>query len=165
MDYNLTVLKCLSQMKTYHDNQETIRAYIALASSFLMLDAAPQNSPETGITQWALGFERIMDVVAALHASSLLDVETVQAVNGALSESWSNTDTIQGTEFAQEKIKGLAGRLRKLLDNGESTESSTTSLSVLGSGSAQSQSTSGASNAMVEKAATYHGHRIEIDFL
>lgn len=80
-----------------------------------------------------------MDVLAALHASSQLELETVQAVNAVLSECWSNTFTIQGTDFAQDKIKGLAGRLRKLLDNGESTSKA--------------------------NPPTYHEHPIDIDFM
>ncbi|PVF94768.1 hypothetical protein CPB86DRAFT_629435 [Serendipita vermifera] len=123
MNYNLVVLKWISQLKhPYDQSQDLIRTYIAYAPSYLVIDASVAKDPkdDTGITQWALGLDRIMDVLATLHAGSQLELETVLTLTKALSESWSNTHGINNTESAQEKIMGIVARLRKLLDEPDS---------------------------------------------
>lgn len=122
MNYNLTILKSLSSLSgPYSDNQEILRAYLQLAPAYLLLDGSHKTDPETGVSQWAMGFDRIMDVLAALHASSQLELLTVEAVRNALAECWSSSESISPTTVVQEKIKALAGRLRRLMDDPEAS--------------------------------------------
>ncbi|KIM25186.1 hypothetical protein M408DRAFT_221200 [Serendipita vermifera MAFF 305830] len=122
MDYNLFVLKWWSQLDTPIDqSQETLRAYISASASFLILDSTHKVSPETGLAQWVLGFNRIMDLVASIHATSL-EYETVACISRALSECWCTSDTLDtaGKEYTQDHIKIITARLRKLLDDPDS---------------------------------------------
>lgn len=66
MDFNLTVLKRVSQPRKEFD-QVALRAYLDAAASFLVVDTCvnnkQENTEETRLIQWGLGFERVMDIV------------------------------------------------------------------------------------------------------
>ena len=119
-DFNLFVLKMVSHLDTPIDQkQERLRAYIAASASFLVLDFKTHKvSPETGLAQWVLGMNRIMDLVAAIHETSL-EYETVGGISRALSECWATSDTLDtaGKEYAREHIGMLVVRLRRVLDD------------------------------------------------
>lgn len=133
MNYNQTVNKYLSQIRFHEypdgsrctNQQEILRTYIAMAPSFFMLDSSNPEKTGAGIDEWATGMNNVLDILVALHASSQLEYETVQALIEALSESWSNSFSItKGTEVAQQQIKGLVARLRGLMDDPSDSTSS-----------------------------------------
>lgn len=125
MDFEATVNKFLSQLQDGEEAtaQDKIRTYIKLAPSFLILDTSLQSGTDNSIEAWARGFDRILDVVVDLHVTSRLAYETVEAIARAAEESWDNSLTLnKDTDLAQEKIKGIAERLRGLFDlSGSST--------------------------------------------
>ncbi|KAG8833848.1 hypothetical protein FRC17_009965 [Serendipita sp. 399] len=119
MDYNLFVLKFLASLNgCFNENQPMLRTYIQLAPSYMIIDGSRKEDPEAGIAQWALGLDRIMDVLAALYPAGQLEYATVLAVRDALAECWSHTlSAHQAAQSAQDQIKTTAARLRKLTDD------------------------------------------------
>jgi len=120
MDYNLSVLKWFSQLGAdVEKSQEDLRAYIAASCSFLVLGSSnKKKTPENGLAQWMLGMNRIMDLVASIHGSSL-EYETVAGVSCALSECWTASCLLdrEGKEYIQDNIVLIARRLCKVLDD------------------------------------------------
>lgn len=113
--------------------QAQLRAYIMLASSFLALDTTLKEHPQDGITSWRLGWDRIVDLLTALHYRGELEFATVNAASsqsrlptlmsrvehpsiGALSECWSVTSSYKGLEGGRDGVREIATRLKKLLD-------------------------------------------------
>jgi hypothetical protein len=123
MDYNLFVLKWFSQLDAPLDeSQEDLRTYIEASCSFLVLDSAHKKPPEDGLSAWVLGMNRIMDMIASIN-NPLLEYETVAGLSRALSECWTASHTLDtlGKQYTQENITAIAGRLRKVLDEPDST--------------------------------------------
>lgn len=52
-----------------------------LASSFLALDTTLKEHAQDGITNWRLGWDRIVDLLMALHFRGELEVATVNAAS------------------------------------------------------------------------------------
>jgi hypothetical protein len=61
--------------------QAQLRTYITLASSFLALDTTLKEHPQDGIATWRLGWDRIVDLLTALHYRGELEVATVNAAS------------------------------------------------------------------------------------
>jgi hypothetical protein len=52
-----------------------------LASSFLALDTTLKEHPQDGIASWRLGWDRIIDLLTALHYRGELEVATMNAAS------------------------------------------------------------------------------------
>ena len=61
--------------------QAQLRTYIMLASSFLALDTTLKEHPQDGIASWRLGWDRIVDLLTALHYRGELEFATVNAAS------------------------------------------------------------------------------------
>ena len=151
MDFNMAVLKNVSLSRSSLDQvrrcagvpfhleklndfaQVQLRTYIMLASSFLALDTTLKEHPQDGIASWRLGWDRIVDLLTALHYRGELEYATVNAASsqsrpltlmsrvehpsiGALSECWSVSASYKGVEGGREGVREIATRLKKLLD-------------------------------------------------
>ena len=98
MDFNMAVLKNVSLSRSSLDQvrldgvpfhlqklndsaQAQLRSYIMLASSFLALDTTLKEHPQDGITSWRLGWDRIVDLLTALHYRGELEFATVNAAS------------------------------------------------------------------------------------
>ena len=96
MDFNMAVLKNISLSRSSLDQvrpcafhlrmlndytQAQLRTYIMLASSFLALDTTLKEHPQDGIANWRLGWDRIVDLLTALHYRGELEVATVNAAS------------------------------------------------------------------------------------
>lgn len=71
-----------------------------------------------GHVSWQAGFNRLVDVLAALDARGELELETVSAASKACSECWSVAGNWRELEDAncRESVRGIAVRLKGLLD-------------------------------------------------
>ncbi|KIJ70541.1 hypothetical protein HYDPIDRAFT_23641 [Hydnomerulius pinastri MD-312] len=95
-------------------DQSILRRAIGLASSYLVTDTS--TNPESGISTWQTGFNRLVDVVVALHSRDELELETVNEASKACSECWSVAGTWRGMEECRQGVKEVAGKLKRLLD-------------------------------------------------
>ena len=109
-------MKALSAMTQQSGaiDQQMLRMYLNLASSYLVTDST--TNPDGGIGSWKLGFNRLVDVMVALHQRSELELETVNAASQACSECWSTAGSIRGLEDCREDIRQIAGKLKTILD-------------------------------------------------
>ncbi len=62
-----------------------------------------------------------MDVVVALHARGELELESLSEASKACSECWTAAGTWRGMEDCREGVRTIAGKLKKLLDEGGRT--------------------------------------------
>jgi hypothetical protein len=62
-------------------SQAQLRTYMMLASSFLALDTTLKEHPQDGIATWRLGWDRIVDILTALHCRGELEIATVNAAS------------------------------------------------------------------------------------
>jgi len=111
----MAVLKSISLSRSSLD-QAQLRTYIMLASSFLALDTSLEEHPQNGIATWRLGWDRIVDLLTALHYREELEVATVNAASRALSECWSVSGSYRGLEGGRDGVREIATRIKKLLD-------------------------------------------------
>ncbi|KAF7433468.1 hypothetical protein PC9H_005420 [Pleurotus ostreatus] len=100
-------------------DQKVLRHCINLSSSYLVTDVT--LNPERGISTWFTGFNRLMDIVCALHARGELELETMNIASKACSECWSIGGCWKGLEEARDCVKEVATRLKKLLDENGKT--------------------------------------------
>jgi len=115
-DYGAFVLKAMAGMTLTSNaiDQRLLRYYIGLASSYLVMDSCTNR--EGGIQSWSVGFNRLIDVVAALHSRDELELETVNEASRACSECWSVASTWQGLDDIKETVRVIAGKLKTILD-------------------------------------------------
>ncbi|KAF9221987.1 hypothetical protein BS17DRAFT_736510 [Gyrodon lividus] len=115
-DYGQFVVDVLAKMTRDSGviDQTILRRAIGLASSYLVTDASTNS--ESGINTWQTGFNRLVDVVVALHHRGELELETVNEASKACSECWSVAGTWRGMEECRQGVKEVAGKLKKLLD-------------------------------------------------
>lgn len=95
-------------------DQDVLRQCLGLASSFLVTDVT--MNPDQGMKTWTVGFNRLIDLVVALHAINALQVETIDAASKACSECWSAAGAWRGFEECKEGVRAVATKLKKLLD-------------------------------------------------
>jgi hypothetical protein len=100
--------------KSQSIDQNILRQCIGLSSSYLVTDTS--MNPERGISTWNVGFNRLVDVVVALHARGELEVETVNAASKACSECWSIAGSWKGLEECRDGVRTVAAKLKTLLD-------------------------------------------------
>lgn len=95
-------------------DQRVLRRSIGLASSYLVTDVT--MNAEEGVGTWRAGFNRLVDVMVALHMRQELEVETVSTASQACSECWSVAGSWREMDECREGVKGIATRLKGLLD-------------------------------------------------
>ncbi|VDC04103.1 unnamed protein product [Peniophora sp. CBMAI 1063] len=100
-------------------DQAALRYCLHLSSTYLVSDAT--TNPAGGLTSWNSGFNRIIDVLDALHARGELELETVNAASRACSECWTAAGNWRTLEGSRGAIRAVAGRLRRLLDENGKT--------------------------------------------
>lgn len=97
-------------------DQELLRMYLSLAPSYLVLDSSMNT--EGGIASWNTGFQRLVDVLIALHRRNELELSTVNEASRACSECWSISGSWRGLDECRDCIREIAGKLKtKLLDD------------------------------------------------
>ena len=100
-------------------DQVLLRRCIGLSSSYLVTDTS--MNPEGGMASWTIGFNRLVDVIVALHAVGELEFETVNQASKACSECWTVAGSWRGLDQAREGVRGVATKLKKLLDENGKT--------------------------------------------
>lgn len=95
-------------------DQELVRRCLGLASSFLITDTA--MNPESGLTSWSVGFNRLVDLVVALHARNELELVTINMASRACSECWTAGGSWRGLGQCRAEIRQVGGKLKRLLD-------------------------------------------------
>ncbi|EPQ59260.1 hypothetical protein GLOTRDRAFT_70539 [Gloeophyllum trabeum ATCC 11539] len=115
-DYGAFVVGVLGRMTREKGtiDQRMLRQCLGLSSSYLLTDTS--MNPDTGITTWATGFHRLVDVLVALHARGELELETVNEASKACSECWNVSGAWKGMEGCREGVRGVAAKLKSLLD-------------------------------------------------
>ena len=78
-------------------------------------------NPTTGLTSWGAGFNRLVDVMVALHRQGQLELGTVDAASKACSECWSVAGSWRSMEEARQCVRTVAAKLQGLLDENGST--------------------------------------------
>jgi hypothetical protein len=94
-------------------DQRVLRQCLGLSSSYLVTDTSMDI--ENGLTTWSSGFNRLVDVLVALHRTGELQIETVSEASKACSECWS-VGGWRGLENSREAVRGIAAKLKTLLD-------------------------------------------------
>jgi len=120
-DYGAFVLQMLSRMTRASGSidQRVLRQCLGLSSSYLITDTT--MDPDRGLVTWHTGFSRLIDIVAALHARGELEIETVNEASKACSECWTVAGAWREMESGRESVKGVATRLKGLLDENGKT--------------------------------------------
>ncbi|PCH41009.1 hypothetical protein WOLCODRAFT_137130 [Wolfiporia cocos MD-104 SS10] len=120
-DYAAYVLQMLPRMTRSPGgvDQRVLRQCLGLSSSYLVTDTT--MNPEGGLTTWHTGFSRLIDLVVALHSRGELEVETVNEASKACSECWTVAGMWREMEYGRESVKGVAARLKGLLDENGKT--------------------------------------------
>jgi len=96
-------------------DQGAIRQCLGLSSSYLVTDTT--MNPTGGVASWITGFNRLVDVLVALHSRGELESETVNAASKACSECWSVAGNWKGLDECREGVRGVAAKLKRLLDD------------------------------------------------
>ena len=65
---------------------------------------------------WSVGFNRLVDIVVALHSRCELELETMNEASKACSECWSVSGSWTGLAEGRAVVRSVAIRLKKLLD-------------------------------------------------
>lgn len=97
-------------------DQSRLRRSFGLCSSYLITDVS--MNPESGLATWDAGFNRLVDVLVALHMRGELEVATISEASKACSESWTVSATFKGLENSRPLIRAIALRLRNLVPDG-----------------------------------------------
>jgi len=120
-DYSAFVLQMLSRMTRSPGSidQRVLRQCLALSSSYLITDSTMH--PSRGLTTWHTGFSRLIDILVALHARGELELDTVNEASKACSECWTVAGAWREMEGGRESVKGVAARLKGLLDENGKT--------------------------------------------
>ncbi|KAL6309537.1 hypothetical protein BKA93DRAFT_271380 [Sparassis latifolia] len=120
-DYGVFVVNMLGRMTRTGGtiDQRVLRRCLGLSSSYLITDTT--MNAEHGLNSWHTGFGRLIDVVVALHARGELEVETISKASKSCSECWTVAGLWKETDGSRESVKGVAIRLKELLDGGGKT--------------------------------------------
>jgi len=73
-------------------------------------------NPAGGLESWNTGFNRLVDIMVALHRQGQLDLSTVNAASKACSECWSVAGSWRNMEDVRQCVKNVAAKLQGLLD-------------------------------------------------
>lgn len=95
-------------------DQRLLRMYLSLAPSYLVLDTAMNT--DGGVASWNSGFNRLVDVMVALHKRGELELDTVNEASKACSECWSVSGSWRGLDESRENVRSIAMKLKTLLD-------------------------------------------------
>ena len=120
-DYGNMVVEVLGKMTRTSGriDQAALRRCIGLASSYMVTDVT--MNAEGGVHTWRAGFNRLVDVMVALHARQELEVETVDAASRACSECWAVAGSWREMDECREGVTAIAARLKGLLDGNGKT--------------------------------------------
>ena len=115
-DYGQYVVDLLAKQNqlTGDIDQSLLRNCLSLSSSFLMTDVT--TNPTTGLASWNTGFNRLVDIIVALHRKGQLELSTVNAASKACSECWSVAGSWRNMEEVRQCVKNVAAKLQSLLD-------------------------------------------------
>jgi len=115
-DYGQFVVETLAKQNQLTGNvdQTVLRHCISLSSSFLMTDST--TNPTTGLASWNAGFNRLVDIMVALHRKGQLELSTINAASKACSECWSVAGSWRNMEDVRQCVKNVATKLQGLLD-------------------------------------------------
>ncbi|KIO25024.1 hypothetical protein M407DRAFT_25664 [Tulasnella calospora MUT 4182] len=115
LNFNETALKVLSNMTQNGGSivQADLRKLIALSPSYLIVDSTVHPNAADGVNQWALGLNRLCEVIIALHRKEELELETLNETSRACAEAWSITSSWRGMERGKAVIGDLSARLRE----------------------------------------------------
>jgi len=118
LDYHEIVLKLLTRMKHTSNtiDQNLLRFFISLSPSYIIHDTTTKSNPGEGIQKWSLGFHCLVDILLALHAQGVLELETVNEASKACSEVWSVTGCWSECHGGRDGVRGVASRLKSILD-------------------------------------------------
>jgi hypothetical protein len=95
-------------------DQAELRHALGLASSHLLADTA--TDPERGSGRWSAGLHHLVDILVVLHARNELELATVNEASKACAECWSIAGGWRGLDACREGVRGVAGKLKTLLD-------------------------------------------------
>lgn len=120
-DYGAFVLQMLPRMSQPSGsvNQSVLRQCLGLSSSYLVTDTT--MDPDRGLASWHTGFNRLIDVVVALHTRGELELATINDASKACSECWTVAGSWRDMEGGRDSVKGVAARLKTLLDQNGKT--------------------------------------------
>jgi len=93
-----------------------LRFFISLSPSYIIHDTTTKATAGEGIQKWSLGFHRLVDVLLALHAQGVLELETVNEASKACSEVWSVTGCWSECHGGRDGVRSVASRLKSILD-------------------------------------------------
>lgn len=115
-DYEAFVTQMIGRMTraTGTIDQRILRQCLGLASSYLVTDST--MNPSSGLTSWNNGFNRLVDVLVALHHRNELELDTVSAASKACSECWTAAGNWREAEDTKENVRAIAVRLKGILD-------------------------------------------------
>ncbi|KAF8463764.1 hypothetical protein JB92DRAFT_2775699 [Gautieria morchelliformis] len=117
IDFQSAVLNVLGAMtrSTGSIDQTMLRNLLMLTPAYLIVDNTIRS--EGGIERWAAGFNRLVDVLLALHTTEQLETATVNEASKACSECWSVSGSYRElTADAREVVRGIGARLKTILD-------------------------------------------------
>lgn len=117
IDFHSVVVNALGDMTRTSGtiDQTMLRRLLMLTPAYLIVDNT--INPESGLTRWASGFNRLVDVLLALHAKEQLETETVNEASKACSECWSVSGTYRGlTADGRDVVRGIGMALKTILD-------------------------------------------------
>lgn len=100
-------------------NQHELKQCLRLSSSFLVTDVTMNT--ETGMATWYTGFNRLIDVLIALHRRGELELETVSEASKACSECWTAAGSWREMQGCREGVQQIAVRLKSILDENGKT--------------------------------------------
>jgi len=120
-DYGQYVVDILAKQNQLSGtiDQAVLRDCLGLSSSFLMTDVT--MNPTAGLASWNAGFNRLVDVMVALHSRGQLELGTVNAASKACSECWSVAGSWRNMEEVRNCVRIVAEKLQSLLDENGST--------------------------------------------
>ena len=115
-DYGRYVVDILARQNqlTGDVDQTVLINCLGRSSSFLMTDTT--MNPTTGLATWNAGFNRLVDIMVALHNKGELELDTVNAASKACSECWSVAGSWRNMEEVRQCVKNVAAKLQGLLD-------------------------------------------------
>ena len=115
-DYGQYVVEVLAKQTELTGNVDraVLEHCLSLSSSFLMTDVT--MNPTTGLASWNAGFNRLVDIMVALHRTGQLELSTVNAASKACSECWSVAGSWRNMEEVRQCVKSVAAKLQGLLD-------------------------------------------------
>jgi len=152
-DYGRAVVASLASMSSESGviDQRMLRYFLALSPAYLLLDSttnstssfepqqrssrdssprsdsssgSPSPPPLSGIQTWDAGFNRLVDILLALHARGELELETLNVASQACSECWTVASSWPAGGVGEEtrvRVRNIASKLRSVLDENRRT--------------------------------------------